>query len=81
MRQLPGIAAVAAAALVLLVPASASALSKPRWRSSTVTYTDKSKGSLDRNAVKTAVKWWNDAPGPLKLVKAKSGTRAKGSNA
>src|SRR5829696_5542748 len=62
--------------LLLAVPASASALSTPRWKSSTVTYTDKSKGSLDKNAVRIAVQWWNDAPGPLKMVKAKSGTKA-----
>src|SRR3954464_9354366 len=62
--------------LLLVVPASASALSTPRWKSSTVTYTDKSKGSLDRGAVKTAVKWWNDAPGPVKLGKAKKGKSA-----
>jgi len=62
--------------LLLAVPASASALATPRWKSSTVTYADKSKGSLDRGAVKIAIKWWNDVPGPLKLVKAKSGRKA-----
>jgi Matrixin len=62
--------------VVLAVPATASALSKPRWKSSTVTYRDNTKGSLDRGAVKTAIKWWNDAPGPVVLKKARSGVRA-----
>jgi hypothetical protein len=64
-----------ALALALLAPASASALSTPRWRSATITYRDGSKGSLDRGAVKIAIKWWNDAPGPVRLVKASSGKK------
>jgi Matrixin len=65
-------------ALVLLfaVPASASALSKPRWKTSTITYRDTTKGSLDKGAVKTAVKWWNDVPGPVVFKKARSGAKA-----
>src|SRR4051795_12009133 len=62
--------------VLLAVPASASALSKPRWKSSTITYRDNSKGSLDKNAVKTAVKWWNDAPGPVVFKRAASGQKA-----
>src|SRR4051812_19289079 len=65
-----------ALALLLAVPASASALGKPRWKSPTVTYRDTTKGSLDKNAVKTAVKWWNDAPGPVVMIKAASGQKA-----
>src|SRR3954447_13809956 len=64
-----------ALAVALLAPASASALSKPRWKSSTITYRDGSKGSLDQGAVRIAIKWWNDAPGPVKLVKVASGKK------
>jgi hypothetical protein len=59
-------------AALLAVPASASALSKPRWKSPRITYADRTTSSIDRAAVKRAVKWWNDAPGPVKLVRASS---------
>jgi hypothetical protein len=71
----PPLVVLAVLLVLLAVPASAAALSKPRWRSSTVTYVDKSKGTLDRGAVKIAIKWWNDAPGPVVLKKAPSGTK------
>jgi hypothetical protein len=75
MRRSPLVAA-AVLLIVLAVPASALALGKPRWKSSTITYRDNSKGSLDKGAVKTAIKWWNDAPGPVVLKKAASGKKA-----
>ena len=66
-----------AALLTLALGAQAFALAKPRWKSPVVTYRDNSKGTLDRNAVKIAIKWWNDAPaGPLYFKKAKSGQKA-----
>jgi hypothetical protein len=68
-------AALAALAIALLLPASASALATPRWKTATLVYQDATRGSLDRGAVRTAVKWWNDAPGPVVLVKARSGQR------
>jgi hypothetical protein len=59
-----------AVALVALVsPASASALATPRWKSSRITYRDATKSSIDRAALRAAVRWWNAVPGPLTFVK------------
>jgi predicted Zn-dependent protease len=60
--------------MALAAAATAAARSTPRWSKAKVTYRDKSD---DHKAVKTAVRWWNDAPGPLRLVKAKKGKRAR----
>jgi hypothetical protein len=72
VRRVLAIAAVAA--VVTALAAAAPALGLTRWSKAKVTYRDKSD---DRSAVATAVRWWNDAPGPLRLVKAKKGARAR----
>lgn len=59
-----------ALALASVAPAAAAKL---RWPSSRITYRDSSQ---DATAVRTAARWWNDAPGPLKLVKATKGESA-----
>jgi hypothetical protein len=70
VRRIPIIVAV----LALTAAAPATARPTPRWSKAKVTYRDKSD---DRSAVATAVGWWNDAPGPVRLVKATKGKRAR----
>ncbi len=74
MRRFLAITALAVLVVTLAAAAPAVARSTPRWSKAKVTYRDKSD---DRAAVSTAVRWWNDAPGPLRLVKAKKGKRAR----
>ena len=66
---------LAALLTVLAAPAPASAGRGLRWADSTVTYRDKSKGA-DKKAVRVAIAWWNDAPGPFTFVRAAGGDRA-----
>ncbi len=66
---------LAALAAILSAPPPASAGKGLRWADTKVTYRDKSKGA-DREAVRLAIAWWNDAPGPFAFVRANGGDRA-----
>ncbi|CAN5564858.1 hypothetical protein BH20ACT18_BH20ACT18_01510 [soil metagenome] len=62
-------------AAILAAPPAASAGKGLRWADSTVTYRNKSKGA-DKKAVRVAIAWWNDAPGPFTFARATGGDRA-----
>jgi len=66
---------LAALLAILAAPASAGAGKGLRWADATVTYRDKSKGA-ETKAVRLAIAWWNDAPGPFTFVRATGGDRA-----
>jgi len=68
---------VLVAALLALLAATPSAHAGKglRWADSTVTYRDKSKGS-DTKAVRLAISWWNDAPGPFVFARVAGSDRA-----
>lgn len=66
---------LAALLAILAAAPPASAGKGLRWADTTVTYRDKSKGP-EEQAVRTAIAWWNDAPGRFTFVRATDGARA-----
>ncbi len=71
---MPSLLVMTATALLATLLFAASAQAIDKWPRSTVTFRDRSDWPA---AVNLAVKWWNDAPGRLKLVRARPGQRAQ----